>query len=109
MTNFKRKPKKGKVTMGQRQITIQHDYSEIELQSKSRQLANACTRRERIIEEKKQIMSEYKAKIDQLNAEINLCSQQVTNKYEMKTIDAELVLDYDKDQRLYIGPDKKIW
>lgn len=55
-----------------------YHFTREELEEKAKHLAKACEERNALEDEKKSITSEYKAKIDGKNAEVNIISKHVT-------------------------------
>jgi hypothetical protein len=76
--------------------TIRYSFSPVEITQKSTQLAETCGDKSRLIEEKKSVVSDYKAKIDAKDSVISLLSSHITNGYEHKTVECEVEYDFDK-------------
>jgi len=72
------------------------DLSAKEVHDYSIQLANENKKVVSIEEEKKSIMSQYKAKIDESKARINKLSAIVTDAFEMRDIECEI--EYNKPE-----------
>lgn len=81
--------------------TIRYTFDKTELAEKSKQLAETCGEKMRIIEEKKSVNSQYKAKIDEKESVISLLSSHITTGYEMKSAECEVEYDYDKGVKRY--------
>ena len=92
---------KPKEEMKKTSIIIRYEFSEIELGEKAQSLARNCSEKQQIEDDKKQITSEYKFKLDSKSAEINLLSTKITNKYEMRRVDALMQKDYEKSMKIY--------
>ena len=89
------------VSAGTERITLQHEFTKDELEKKGADLAQACSRREQLEDQKKQINSEFKLKLDSANAEINLLAQHISQKFEMQNVEAEVTLDFEDKKRIY--------
>lgn len=96
-----RKKTKGQVSAGSERITIKHEFTKAELETKGGELAQACAKREQFEDQKKQVNSEFKYKLDSVNAEINLLSSHISQKFEMQNVEAELILDFDSKKRIF--------
>jgi hypothetical protein len=81
--------------------TIRYSFDKNELAEKSKQLAETCGDKMRIIEEKKSVNSQYKARIDEKESVINLLSSHITTGYEMKNVECEVEYDFDKGLKRY--------
>lgn len=81
--------------------TIRYTFDKNELAQKSTQLAETCGEKSRLVEEKKSVNSDYKAKIDAKDSIIGLLSSNITNGYEIKTVECEVECDYDKGLKRY--------
>ena len=102
-TSFKEKPKKKHdlVSAGTERITVKHDLTPSELEKKGGELAQVCAQREQAEDQKKQINSEFKFKIDSYSAAINLLSAHISQKFFMENIEAELLLDFENKKRIF--------
>lgn len=81
--------------------SIRYTFTPDELAQKSTQLAETCGEKARLVEEKKSVMSDYKAKIDAKDSIISLLSSHITNGYEIKTVECEVEVDYVAGVKLY--------
>lgn len=81
--------------------TIRYSFSKDEVAQKSTQLAETCGEKSHLVDEKKSVMSDYKAKIDAKDSIIGLLSNHITNGYEIKTVECEVEMDYDKGLKRY--------
>lgn len=61
-----------------------------ELEEKARQLAHECQRRGDTEDQKKQVVSEFKAKLDAITATINQLSGHINNGFEYRDVDCEV-------------------
>lgn len=69
---------------------VKYTFSDAEIAGYSRQLAEACQRRDATEAEKKSTMSSYKAKLDEQDASVALLSNRVTTGYEHRNVDCEV-------------------
>lgn len=89
------------VARGKEMRSIRYAFTREELADKSKQLANACHERSNIVSEKKSVMSDFKAKIDAKDAVVSLLSGHISNGYEMKNVECEVVKDFEKGTKTY--------
>lgn len=82
-------------------VEAKHEFSDIEISSKSKQLARLMAEIESEEAEKKARAAEYKNKIDKLKAEAKLVAGHITNGYAFQDFPAELYLDYTSNERVY--------
>ena len=81
---------------------IRYTFDKAEIAQKSTQLAETCGEKARLIEEKKSVNSQYKAKIDEKDSVISLLSMHITNGYELKKTECEVEYDFDRNvKRIY--------
>lgn len=83
-------------------VEAKHVFTDIEISSKSKQLARLMAEIESEEAEKKARAAEYKNKIDKLKAEAKLVAGHITNGYAFQDFPAELYLDYGTNERVYI-------
>lgn len=83
-------------------VNVKHEFSNDERLQKSTQIAQLITDIEHEESEKKAVGSEYKNKIDKLKAEAKLISGHITNGFAFIDKTAELYLNYDECNRVYI-------
>jgi hypothetical protein len=69
---------------------LRYDFSAPEIYDLSMQLANKTQDKSRVAEEKKSIVSQYKSKIDAIDADLSLISSKVANGYEMRKVECEI-------------------
>lgn len=103
-TKTEDRPKKTQippVTYGKELRNIRYAFTSEELTSKSRQLAEACTKKTQIETEKKSVVSEFKAKIDAQDSQINLLSGHISNGFETRNVECEVEKDFDKGIKKY--------
>lgn len=81
--------------------TIRYSFDRDEIAQKSQQLAETCGEKQRLVEEKKSVNSDYKAKIDAKDSIMNLLSSHITNGYEIKSVECDVEMDYDKGLKRY--------
>lgn len=81
--------------------TIRYSFDTHEIAQKSTQLAETCGEKQRLVEEKKSVTSDYKAKIDAKDSLMSLLSSHITNGYEIKTVECELEIDHEKCLKRY--------
>jgi len=83
-------------------VNVKHVFSQEELLEKSSALAQTVNDKAEIETEKKAIAAEYKNRIDKLQAEIKLYSGHITNGFAMVDKAAELYLDFESNERVYM-------
>lgn len=76
---------------------LRYDFTAIEIHELSVRLANKTQEKSRVMEEKKSVTSQYKSKLDILDAELSDTSQKVANGYEMRKVDCKV--DYHKPKQ----------
>ncbi|KAA9357269.1 hypothetical protein [Larkinella humicola] len=86
-------------------ITYRHYYTPEEHSEKSQQLATVNIQKVELEDEKKAITSEYKAKIDAHQSQLNLLSRQVHDRFETRTILAVKRKNFTDRIWEYINPD----
>lgn len=78
------------------QVTTQflkYLFTETELKDKSTSLAQECRNLEEVENDKKQVMSDFKSKIDGHQASISKLSNHINNGYEYRQISCEVKMD----------------
>lgn len=80
---------------------IKYQFTKEEIDLKSKQLAVACEDRSRLEDEKKEIMSNFKYKLDGKNSEINLLSNHINTGFEHKNVTCEVQMDYKAGVKKY--------
>lgn len=104
-----KKPKvKKKEALPKVNYTFDHEFNDKEISQKADQLADACIERNRLMDEKKHINSEFTAKIDAKISEINIISGHISHGYEKVTKTCDLVKDFDKGVRIYMFEGKEV-
>lgn len=81
--------------------TIRYSFSKDELAEQSMQLADACGEKHRLEDEKKSVSSNYKARIDEKVSVISRLSANVTNGYEIKSVECEVEFDFANGLKRY--------
>jgi hypothetical protein len=81
--------------------SIRYTFDKNEIAQKSTQLAETCGERTRLMEEKKSVTSDYKAKIDAKDSIVSLLSSHITNGYEIKTVECEVEYDHNAGLKRY--------
>lgn len=89
------------VSAGTERITVKHELTPAELEKKGGELAQVCAQREQAEDQKKQINSEFKFKIDSYAAAINLLSAHISQKFFMENVEAKLMLDFKNKKRIF--------
>ena len=72
---------------------LKYKFTEPELKERSTQLALECRSLEEIENDKKQVMSDFKSKIDGHQATISRLSNNINNGYEHRYIDCEVKMN----------------
>lgn len=85
---------------------FKYKFTPEELDQKSKQLAKACEDRNALEDQKKSVMSDFKAKIDQKAAEINILSGHINSGYEYVTKTCNVHYDFDKGIKTYAHGDQ---
>lgn len=80
---------------------IRYVFDEDEKRLKATQLAETCSEKTRLAEEKKSVVSDYKAKIDAKDSTISLLSSHITNGYEHKSVECEVKMLFDVLKKEY--------
>jgi hypothetical protein len=76
--------------------TIRYEFGQHELKDFSNQLAVACRKKAEVEEEKKSVVSQFKATIDNQEAQISILSSRITNGYEYRNVDCVVKKDFKK-------------
>lgn len=98
------RPKKTQIppqTKGKELRNIRYSFTPEEMSSKSRMLAEACSKKTQIEAEKKSVVSEFKAKIDAQDSQINLLSCHITNGFETRNVECEVDKNYETGFKTY--------
>jgi hypothetical protein len=70
--------------------TLRYDFTAVETHDLSLSLANKTKEKVALEEEKKSVMSQYKAKLDEVTAHCNKLSNQVSDGFEYREVDCEI-------------------
>lgn len=65
-----------------------------EMQAASSQLADAVHTRDRVRDEKKTVVSQMNARINQLDGDINLLAQKIKDNAEQRAVECEITANY---------------
>lgn len=72
---------------------LRHDFSDADRAEIAKDLANANLQKKRVEDEKKSVNSDFKSRIDRLDADINKLSQSLTSDFEMRNVECEVYFD----------------
>lgn len=86
----------------------QHFFTDDELKEKSQQLARACRDHAGIEDQKKSVMSDFKAKLDKISAEINHTSNHINSGFEMRYNTCDVEYAFDEGLKIYYHNGKKV-
>lgn len=70
--------------------SLKYDFTATEVHALSMQLATSTKNRQAMEEEKKSVVSQYKAKLDEINATCNKLSNLVADGFEYRDIDCRI-------------------
>jgi hypothetical protein len=84
-------------------VTFKYQFTPEEIGNNADQLARFVMEQDEIEQEKKEVMSQYKAKLDEASAKISKYANWVRSGYEMRDEDCRLVLDYGKGKRMHFS------
>lgn len=84
---------------------LRYSFSKEELERHSATLAQANIEKMRIEEEAKQVSANYKARIQTVQAEINVAANRIYSGYEMRPIACEKVSDYTRGEVYFVQLD----
>lgn len=70
--------------------TLKYDFTPDEIRAKAKSLAIACSDKSNLEDQKKEMTSSFKYKIDGKDAEINSLSTQISNGYEMRSVKCDV-------------------
>jgi hypothetical protein len=76
--------------------SLECKFTESEIKDFSRTLAYECRQVAQLEEQKKEVVSDFKAKIDAKHSLISMLSNNVNNGYEYRNVDCEVELDTPK-------------
>lgn len=77
--------------------TLRYDFTAVETHDLSLSLANKTKEKVALEEEKKSVMSQYKAKLDEITAQCNKLSNQVSDGFEYREVDCEVAYHTPED------------
>jgi len=75
---------------------VKYQFSEDELKDLSNSMARKVSEKNEVEDQKKSVNSDFKAKIDGADAEINGLARKVQDKYEMRYMECEIIIDHKK-------------
>lgn len=87
---------------------FQYTFTKEELEEKSKQLAKSCEERNGFEDDKKSVMSDFKAKIDSKNAEINILSNHINTGHEWLNKTCQVEYDFDNGKKHYYWDGLKV-
>lgn len=93
--------KKNETITRKENYNFRYQFTKEELEEKAKQLAKSCEERTSIEDEKKSVMSDFKAKIDSKTAEINHLSNNINSGYEYVTKTCEVEYDFEAGFKKY--------
>lgn len=76
---------------------LKYTFTEAELKEKSTQLALECRNLEEVENEKKQVVADFKSKIEGHNATISRLSNHINSGYEYKNVECEVKMNTPKN------------
>jgi len=79
--------------------TIEYHFSSEERDAKARELATACQDKQAVEDKKKMINSQLKAEADGISTKINLLSNHLSHGFEMKEVECDVILNFEKGVR----------
>lgn len=80
---------------------FQYTFTQEEIKEKSKQLAKSCEERNSLEDDKKSVMSDFKAKIDSKSAEINVLSNHINTGHEWLNKTCDVEYDFDAGKKIY--------
>ena len=75
---------------------VKHTFTADEKQAIAMEMAQKVSELQKTEDNKKAVMSDYKSQIDSFQASVNLAAIKLTNGYEMRAIQCEIVPNWDK-------------
>lgn len=91
----------GHITKAKELHNIRYAFTPEEMTEKAKRLANAVSQKEQDEVDFKSMKSNHKAKIDMQDSVINLMSNHISNGYETKNVECEVIKDFEKGQKTY--------
>lgn len=98
---MEKKSKKIETFTKKENYNFRYEFTPEELKEKSMLLAAACKERNAIEDEKKQVMAEFKAKIDGKNAEVNVIAQHITSGFTYVTNQCTCIMNFGNGIKEY--------
>lgn len=89
-------------------IEVKHEYTMEEKNEIAEQIAQEVSELNATEEAKKQIASEYKAKIDKLKSSINEKATAVNHGYEYRHYDCKVIVNFDTNEKYYVNRDEVV-
>lgn len=75
--------------------TIRYTFSKEETQANSKELAEECGQKKECEDEKKSVMSQFKAKIDSHDARIAMLSKWITTGYDYRSVECVVKRNFE--------------
>lgn len=72
---------------------LRHDFSDADRAEIAKELASANLQKKRVEDEKKSVNSDFKSRLDRLDADINKLSQSLSSDFEMRNVECEVYYD----------------
>lgn len=88
--------------------TYEHHFSEAEINEKAKSLSHVILEQNQLEEQKKSVMSDYKAKIDKKQEQINEISNYIRSGFEMRHATCEVIKDFEAGKKTYILDGKTV-
>lgn len=79
--------------------SIEYHFTPEEKEEKAKQLAVACQDKQAVEDKKKMVNSQFKAEIDSYSTKINLLSNHLSNGFEFKEVECDVILNFAKGVR----------
>lgn len=81
--------------------TIRYQFTGEEQANNSKELAETCGQKKEVEDEKKSVMSSFKAKIDSHDARINVLSKWISTGYDYRSVECVLKKNFKTGKREY--------
>lgn len=72
---------------------LRHNFSDADRAEIAKELASANLQKKRVEDEKKSVNSDFKSRLDRLDADINKLSQSLSSDFEMRNVECEVYYD----------------
>lgn len=95
----------GHITKAKELHNIRYAFTQEEMSEKAKRMANAVSGKAQAEAEFKSMKSDHKAKIDAQDAVISLMSGHVSNGYEIKNVECDVIKDFEKGTKTYYHND----